>query len=236
MVTVMDIRTVSRYGAAASMIVSSLALAIPITYVDTDDSGATQIHDAVAHIGMVTLSNALLPLQILLIPALIYVARLARRNAPRLAYIGAALSTFGWMAGLIALGGSGIVVYQATTMSDRNAAATLVGKFSQDSTFGTLTGLFVLGFMIGLVILGIALWHSHAVPVWVAVLFILVPIGDLLGHFASSTVAIVDGYAFVVCLVMCAIAVLRRADDEWDLSTGTSPVPVPAVDSLPLDR
>jgi hypothetical protein len=173
--------------------------------------------------------------QILVVPAMVYVARLARGRAPRLAFVGGGLAALGWLAGLMGLGTTEILVYQGTTMPDQNAAATLIDKLSADPVFGLLTGIFVLGHVVGMIILGAALWRSHAVPAWGAILFILVPVGHLIGHFASRALDIADGYAFVLACVVCAVAVLRRANDGWDLPAGadqralTEPAAVPTL-------
>jgi hypothetical protein len=235
----MDIRTLSRYTAATSLVVGSLALAIPISYYDGDAPGATQLRQAAEHAGMLKLSNMLLAVQILVVPAMLYVGRLARGGAPRLAFVGGGLSALGWLAGLIGLGSAGVLVYQGTTVPDQAAVASLIDKVSSDPAFGLLTLIFVIGHVIGMIVLGAALWRSHAVPTWTAVLFMLVPVGHLLGHFFSRPVDIVDGYAFALCCIVCAVAVLRRSNDRWDLPAGRSaarpaaeaaaavPVPVP---------
>lgn len=216
----MDIRTASRCSAAASLVVGSLALALPVSYYDGDQPGATQLREAAAHAGMAKFGNALLALQILVVPAMIYVARLARGRAPRLAFVGGGLAALGWLAGLMGIGTAGIVVYQATTLPDQAAAATLIDKMAADPAFGLLTGVFVLGHVLGMIILGAALWRSHAVPTWAAILFTLVPVGHLVGHFASRALDVADGYALVLACAVCAVAVLRRPNDDWDLPAG----------------
>jgi DNA-binding CsgD family transcriptional regulator len=108
----MDISTLSRYSAAASLVVGSLALAVPIGYVDGDQPGATQLREAAAHAGMAKLGNALLAVQILVVPAMVYVARLARGRAPRVAFVGGGLAALGWLAALMGLGTTEILVYQ----------------------------------------------------------------------------------------------------------------------------
>ncbi|MEU8174156.1 hypothetical protein AB0C14_14850 [Microbispora hainanensis] len=87
----MDIRSVSRIAGAVSLIVGPLALAVPIEVTDENAPITAQLHDYANHPALAMLSNIVLLPVMLILPAMIYAARLARRGAPRQAFVGAGL-------------------------------------------------------------------------------------------------------------------------------------------------
>ncbi|HEY1488770.1 MAG TPA: hypothetical protein VGF84_21855 [Micromonosporaceae bacterium] len=217
----MEIRSLSRALAALCLVVGPLALAIPATYSEADTDGAGQLRLAAGHLGMAGLSNALLLPAILIVPAMIYAARLARRGSPRLAFFGGGIAALGWLAGLIGLGATGLIVYHGVGLPDQGAAAALIDRVGADPTVGTLTLLFVLGHVVGMILLGVALLRSRAVPVWAAVLFIAYPLVHLGAHIGGSVaVDDISGILLLVAGVMCAISVLRLDNGRWDLPSG----------------
>ncbi|MFG2045272.1 hypothetical protein [Dactylosporangium sp. NPDC048998] len=101
----MDIRTVSRFAAVASLAVAGVASAIPLVVTEDDEAPAAQQLDAyAAHSGIATASNVLLIALIALVPAMVYAGRVARRGAPVLGFIGGGLSALAWLAGLMSIG------------------------------------------------------------------------------------------------------------------------------------
>jgi hypothetical protein len=223
----MDIRTISRSAGAACLILGPIALAIPVTLTEADQTAAEQLRLTAAHLGTVDLGNKLTLAQILLVPAMIYAARLARRGAAKLAFFGGGLSALAWLAGLMAFAGTGVVVYHGSTAPDQSAIAGVLDRSFNDPVIGVLTLVFVLGHVVGMVLLGTALWRSRAVPAWAAGLFILFPIVHLAAHIAGS-IALDDasGVLFVVAAIVCAVRLLRLGNDEWDLPVATRPVTV----------
>ena len=154
----MDIRTVSRTAGAVALVLGPLALALPLGV--TDDGQAPAADRLAAYAdrpGAALAGNLLLLPLMLLVPAMIYAARLARSGAPRTAFTGGALAALGWLAGLIGFGGAQIVLYQASRIGDRAAAVALVDAVDGDPVMGTLVGVFVIGHIVGMVVLGVAL-------------------------------------------------------------------------------
>jgi len=214
----MEIRSLSRGVAAACLVLGPLALTIPTTYSEADTNGAGQLRLAAAHLGQAGLSNAILLPGLLIVPAMIYAARLARRRSPRLAFFGGGIAALAWLAGLVGLGATGLIVYHGVGLPDQGTVAALIDRVGADPTVGTLTLLFVLGHVVGMILLGAALLRSRAVPVWAAVLFILYPLVHIAAHIGGSvTVDNISGVLLVVASVMCAIAVLRLDNARWDL-------------------
>jgi hypothetical protein len=95
------------------------------------------------------------------------------------------------------------------------------GGAAGDLEFGPTTaiagGLFVVGHVAGTVLLGIALWRSHAVPRWAAALTTLAqPL-----HFVAALVLAnhpLDLAAWAMNaagFTAAAITVLRQPPDQW---------------------
>lgn len=86
-------------------------------------------------------------------------------------------------------------------------------------TSNVAAGLFVLGHVLGTVLLGIAMWRSRAVPWWAAVLTIVSqPL-----HFVAAVIVVSPSLDLIawgmnfVGFAAAAVAILRLSDDEWDL-------------------
>ena len=227
----MDIRTISRAAGAAALVIGPLASAAPIVVTDGENSTvAEQLADYAARPGAAQASNVLLLLIIAVVPAMIYAARLARPGAPRLAFLGGALAALGWLAGLISIGAGQIALYQGSRLSDQAAAAALIEGMNADPVYGSLVGVFVIGHIAGMVLLGVALWRSRAVPSWAAGLFTAYPVLHFIAHATTPAIDWAAKVAFVISAVVIAVRILRTSDDRWDLPADAGA----AVPQLPV--
>ena len=213
----MDIRTVSRTAAALCLVAGPLALAAPVS-VDSTGTVAEQIAAYAAAPGRSLASNLLVFPLLLLVPAMVYAARLARPGSPRLAFTGGAVSALAWLAGLISLGGGQIALYQASRLADPGGAVPLIEAVNADPVNGALIGVFVLGHGVGMIALGVALWRAHAVARWAAGCFIAYPILHFAGFALSPALDRLSALLLLVSGVMLARAVLRTPDERWDLA------------------
>lgn len=225
----MDIRTVSRTAAVVTLAISGVAAAIPLVVTQNDEApAADQFRDYVAHSGIAAASNVMLLALICLVPAMIYAARLARRGAPKLAFLGGGLSALAWLAGLISLGGVQLALYEGSKLPDRAGAAALVDAIMTDPIFNVLVLTFVLGHTVGMTILGIALWRSHAVAWWVGALYIVYVVLHTVGHAVSPAVDYASGVVIGIGSLAVAYQIARTPNDAWDLpASATAPAPAP---------
>lgn len=232
----MDIRTISRAAGAAALVIGPVASAVPIVVTDSENGTvAEQLADYAAHPGAAQASNVQLLLIIAVVPAMIYAARLARPGAPRLAFAGGALAALGWLAGLISIGAGQIALYQGSRLGDRAAAAALIEGVNADPVYGSLVGIFVIGHIAGMILLGVALWRSRAVPSWAAGLFIAYPVLHFLSNAIAPAVDWAAKVAFVISAVVVAVRILRTPDDRWDLPAGVpAAVPPQPADAVAL--
>lgn len=213
----MDVRTLSRRFGAVSLVVGPMAIAVGTLFESSSDSvkqtlAWTSEHMAAARTGTVVGLGALF-----ILPAMLYLMRLARRGAPVLAVVGGTVSFAAWSAGLVAVAPLEVVTLHAAQLNDRAAAIMLVTHIGNDPVFGILQGVFVLGHLVGMLVLGIALFRSRSVPRWAAVLVATSPIGHAAGMALSPGVDAAIFGVMALATAACGWQLLRLPDDEWDV-------------------
>jgi hypothetical protein len=238
----MDIRSVSRRFGAVALVIGPLAVVAGSLFEVSgdDDSVATSLTKIARHQGE---QRALIVFDLiaaLMLPAMIYLMRLSRRGAPRLAIVGGAVAFVGWLGGLISLGGSDVLLYRAAQLPDRSIATGLVKSVVGDPGFVVPEAAFIIGHLVGMLLLGIALWRSRVVPAWVAGLVGIGPIVHLAVHDLSGAVDAAAYGLVAIGMIACAVTLLRTSDDDWDLPAGGSVTPSTSaytVDvQLPISR
>lgn len=153
---------------------------------------------------------------VLLIPATMGVAWVARRGAPRLTTAGAVIALTGFFTGIALLGGvetPALVTVQHHL--DPTPMAALDDVLQHEPLLGIASLLFIVGVVFGLGLLGGALKRSRAVPAWVAY---AVMVGGATHPFLPTHVG--QGIGLLVAAVGFAgvsRALLRMSDDEFDL-------------------
>jgi hypothetical protein len=238
----MDIRSVSRRFGAVALVVGPLALVAGSLFeVAGDDTSVPATLSKIArHQGEQRVLIAADLIAAFMLPAMVYLMRLSRRGAPRSAIVGGAVAFTGWLAGLVSLGGSDVLFYHAARLPDRSIAVSLVKSVVNDPGFVGPEAVFIVAHLVGMLVLGFALWRSRVVPAWVAALVGIGPIVHLLVHDLSG---VIDAAAYglvAVGMIACAVALLRASDEEWDLPPDASvrpSRPARTVDTqLPISR
>ena len=150
-----------------------------------------------------------------LIPAVIAVAAVTRRTSPRLTAVGIALTVPGFGTGLA---GPNDTLMAYLTQRDGLDVAT-VGELDTalwDLPYvGIGSLLFIVGIVIGLLLLGIALARSGAVPVFFGV---ALAVGGFTHPFLSPLGHVVTGLGLWVAAVGFAgasLALLRTSNDDF---------------------
>lgn len=153
-----------------------------------------------------------------LLPGVIAVGRLTRRQAPRTTAAAMLLVVPGYLAMIYMIGSDLVLWTGARGGLDVEALTRLADTFHPTSNIAAV--VFVLGHVIGTVLLGIALLRSRAVPLWAAVTTIVAqPL-----HFVAFVILVsptLDTVAWAangVAFGAVAVAILRMPDDEWDLA------------------
>lgn len=141
------------------------------------------------------------------LPALVVVAHLARARTTRL----------GWIASVVAIGTTlpGIayllapdVLYVGAIRGDVSASA--ITAYDDSSVVGAATIVFLVGHVVGLLLLGIALWRAGSVPRWAAVCLAASPFVEIGGALASVRPLGVSSYLLMMAAFgACAAAIVR---------------------------
>ncbi|MFG2042475.1 hypothetical protein [Dactylosporangium sp. NPDC048998] len=191
-----------------------------------DSSAAFQqtVHDTADHLSLIgALQWIETPFLVGLIPATFAVAWVARRRAPRLATAGAVLALLGDLAGFPLIPNGDRLTYLTASNNFDVTAMAALSDAEDNYLLGQLGGLlFIIGITIGLLLLGLALWRSHAAPAWMGW---ALAVGGFTHPFVSGIVPgyIAQGLGLWVAAVGFAgasYALLRMRNDEFDLPPG----------------
>jgi hypothetical protein len=194
-----------------------------------DDNKAKELANIAANKGSYLVSGVLwLLAAIVLIAASIGIIHMFRGRKVGLGQIAGSLLIlgnavgFGWYA-------FGVMEYEMVNQSgvDRSALATFLDKSDNGASIAPLIVCFLVGIVIGLILLGIAAWRRRVVPVWAAVLMAAAGILGFLGE--SKGVEIATFALLVGGLAPLGLAALRMTDEEWDAPREAAP-PAPPVE------
>jgi hypothetical protein len=150
-----------------------------------------------------------------LVPAVIFAGRMAGRTAPRLAATATVLLVLGYssLAWLTVAD-----AYLLFGVRRHLPVDTLVGMYDGVHPAASVAaGLFVLGHVLGTILLGVGMLRGRVVPTWAAVVTIVAqPI-----HFVAAVIVpshpldLLGWGLYAVGSAALSIAVLRLKDDEW---------------------
>lgn len=202
-------------------------LCMGIVYVLKPFEGDAPLPDAVAAVtAQRQLSEVLLwlsvPFLVGLIPAVIAVAWVTRRRTPLLTTVGAVWTLLGCLGAFPLLVPDDLLAYLA--VAERLDVATIAAL---DQAWWALpvTGaaalLFISGIVVGLPLLGIALWRSRVAPRWMAIALIIGGATHpfLPNHVVAGIGLLVAGLGFAGA----TRALLLMTNDEFDMPPVTQP-------------
>jgi hypothetical protein len=220
--TTRDTRTLRRVGGALLLPLGPLAVAAlraVLPNFSATDSAET-ISQTAAHLGR---QDAVLWFELVallaLIPSVLAAGRLAQRRAPVLSLLAVGLLVPAFAA-LPFFAGDTTVRVLADGTADPRTAATLLDHLNALGPVAITGIIFIAGHVIGMVLLGAALWRAHAVPVWAA---IAVLVSQPL-HFVAFVIVgnqALDAFAWgltALGLAVAAVRVLRTPNDVWDVA------------------
>jgi hypothetical protein len=216
---VRDVRGFQRTVAAIVLVVPATAVAIGRLFT-TDDANTRQALDAIAANPSRQFIFALLGFiaSLTVVPAFLAAARLARRRRPVLTTIALGVNLAAYLGGFAMFALDNLYLAGAQLPAEeRDTAAALIDAMWSAGLSGVSTALFVLGHVIGAILMGLALRGSIPTVGWIAMIlsqpahimaFVVFP-NRLMDAFAWGLMAL--------CFAICAAVVLRTPDDEWDL-------------------
>lgn len=185
---------------------------------NTDHKNKVQELNAVAaHSGMYLFSGVLFMLGGLLIVAMgVGIMRLFR---------GSGGVTAGQVSGALLMLGGGVTIgwyalgaaeYVMATNSglDRQALAAFLHKTDSAAVFAPLFVLFLIGVVIGSILLAIANWRTRVAPIWASVAIVL---GGVVGAVGDGQVISIITFVILLAgLGALGARVLAMSDEEWD--------------------
>jgi hypothetical protein len=206
----MNVRAVSIHFGAAALVIGPLGLVLSSLFqvASDDDSVSASLAKIAAHPSgehAVIICDLLVAF---MVPAVLYLMRLAGPRAPRLTLIGGTVAFAAWLAGLFSVGASDLLYDHAAQSPDRAGAVSLVHAVTGDAAFTVPAFLFIVGHMLGLLLLGIALWRSRAVPRWAAALVGLASLAQVPVHDSGAGSAVAYGL-LLIGMAACAVTLLR---------------------------
>lgn len=209
-----------RWGAALGLflapwgfVVTNTCYAWAIRDGGSDATGAEALalfgaHPLAVRIGVLAGSIACL----LMVPAVLGLFRLAPRS--RLVLVGGSLMIAGYVSYLPILDASRIVVTMAERGGPLADYAAVIDASQSGAWGGWLFGLFVLGNLVGTLLVAIGLFLSRAAGAWPPVAIACWPVLHVIGlvWFGNEIPQVIGAILQAVGLAACAVALLRTGD------------------------
>jgi hypothetical protein len=226
-----DIRPVWRLMAAVILPIGPAAVALLrfLLPYDTVDDASTITNKIVNNLDRSSLIIWLSYIAFLtLVPGVYFVGRLARRGAPWFTGIALFLMVPGYLS-LPTTAAGDVFTWSAGTAGLDTASITRVAEATHAAT-DLAGGVFVVGHVLGTVLLGIAMWRAGVGGRWVAVAVGISQPLHLISVIISSHPLDLVGWGLqAIGFAAVGWAILRMPNDEW------SPLPArpPASDQPP---
>lgn len=221
---VRDLRTLWRVLIAVALPIGPLLVTIlrGITPYWTNDDPATMIAKTLANPDTMN-TSAWLGFFVMppLVISMLAIGYVARRGAPVLATLGAGISFMAYV-NWSAAGNPDLIVYTAGEIGiDPDTIQRVVEATQNHPTASLATFGWVLGHILGAVLLGIALLRARVAPRWVGIaLMVSQPIHLVAAVIVPSRLLDVTlGWGLTtVAFAAVAVIILRTPNDDWDLA------------------
>ena len=216
---VRDVRSFQRYAAAIILPIPPTCVAIGRLF-QTDDSDTRRTLDLIAANPDRQFTFALLGFIGLLtvVPAFLAAAGLSRRRRPVLTTIALTVNLVGYLGAFAMAAIDNLYLIGALLPADqRDVAAIMIDKMWSSGIPGASTNLFVLGHVLGAILMGLALRGSIATIGWLAML-LTTPMHVL--AFVVLQMPALDLAAWLLmtlAFVCCAVKIIKTPNDDWDL-------------------
>jgi hypothetical protein len=217
-----DVRRTRRLLAAALLPVPAVAVAVlrlvwpAFSAPDTAGTLAAiakhpAAQEAVIWLGMV--------MALTMVPAVLAAARLARRRRPTLAMIAAGVNLIAYLGAAPLFAGDLMAQVAARPEFDQARLAPYLDAVSAHPASIVGSGAFVLGHILGMILLGAALWRARVIPPWGGLLLALSQPVHLVAAIIlpSRALDVIGGWGMTtVGFTLVSLAILRMRDDDWD--------------------
>ncbi len=211
-----DTANLRRVGTATALVLAA-ALSVAWTLLEPPfPSGYAERLAAVDQAGTSAAVSAALFVvsQLPMLVAVLGIAQVARHRAPVAANLGAALAVLGVFGHAVFGGVSLVTVVMAGDAANRSVYADLLAQV-ESSPVMVFAAAGLLGTVLGLLVLGIGLWRSGAVPRWVPGLLWAFLVLEFVGSALSEYAGYVAGTCFLIVFGTLAAHVWRSPREEW---------------------
>lgn len=214
-----DLRRFQRIVAAIVLVVPASSVTVARLFM-TDDSDTRKALDRIAadpgSQRLVVWLGFLSALTV--VPAFLALARLARRRRPLLTTIALGINLAAYLGGYAMFALDGLYLAGAgVPAQQRDGAAALIDATWSTGASGLSTAMFVIGHVLGAILMGLALRGSVPLIGWLAM--ILSQPGHVVAFVVFQNV-VMDSVAWglmALSFAIAAVAILRTPDDQWDL-------------------
>jgi hypothetical protein len=217
-----DLRRASRWFAAILMPLGPAAVAV-LRFVlpyDTSDEVPTMVAKIAADPGAQRLVLWMGVLAVFtLVPGAIVALRLARRRVPVLTAVAGLLLVPGYLGLTATVSGTDDYILAGTEGGLDQAVLSRLVELTTAAPYGSIyIGVFVIGHILGTILLSVALWRAGVLSGLLAlVLGVSQPLHLVAALTGNHPLDLVGWGMTALGMAAAAVALLRTPDDEWDL-------------------
>jgi Domain of unknown function (DUF4386) len=217
MLKVSDSRNFGRTLAGIALIAAPLLFLLgsaidPAWAEDTDE----YLSEVAADKGLYLLAGILnLVGALLLIPGLLGVIHLLRRRRVTLGQVGAALVMVGAVAIASTYAISVIEIVGTGDEFDRGQVVSLLDEAEESGEAAPIFVMFLLGLVLGSILLAIGLWRQKAVPVWVPIVLVLSSVAGFVAGDSQAS-SLISSAILAAALIAIGLRILAVSDDDWE--------------------
>jgi hypothetical protein len=173
------------------------------------DDPAAQVTAALAHPTAMSWAQVLDVPLLLIIPAVLFAGGVAGLGRARLATAGTVIAFVG-VVGAGYLLAQDVVVAAAAHAANHSVAVKVVTAFENGTAVDIVLVIYLVGHLLGFMLLGVALIRSGRVPAWAGAAMCLWPVGELVGEASGIDAVAALGFALlVVAFGACSVALTR---------------------------
>jgi hypothetical protein len=227
-----DARNFGRTLTGLALILGPLAMLVAaiITPNTDNDNKLKELNSVAAHKSAYLWGSVLFLVGTLaLLAASVGIIHLFRNRRVTLGQIAGSLLLVG-TAATTAFYAFSVVEYEMVNQPGLNRAelANYLDKANNTAAGAPLFILFLVGIVLGLILLAVAAWRRKLIPVWAA---IMIFIGGLFAFFGGQDqgASIIDGVLLLIPFVMLSRTVFSMSDEEWDAPREARTGPAPAA-------
>ncbi|MDN5725836.1 MAG: hypothetical protein L0G99_07900 [Propionibacteriales bacterium] len=155
---------------------------------------------------------------LIMIPGLLTALRVLRLARPRLALSAVAVMIVGYVCyfGILIMNFSTVGLAEFSRAQPGAGVAAMLDAAPSAPIMMVFFGLFVLGNLVGTLLLGLAVLTSRVVPWWAGLLIMGWPVGHMINLLGGGEwFAVAGGLLEVTGLAIVALAALRTSDSDW---------------------